>query len=154
LQKKYNRNSLQTLCNIEKIENNVKNQSIEQVLESQFRFDFDTETRRSMKKNYYLVKFLPKERVKEEILRVFKETDNPFGFVSLMDELNILKYIFFYVSQTKCVDQPVRYHPLDTYHHIMMSLYFLQFINKNYLVRLAMLYHDVAKPDQYRYTKI
>jgi tRNA nucleotidyltransferase/poly(A) polymerase len=96
-----------------------------------------------MKKNYYLVQFVAKERIKEEILRVFKNTDNPFGLISLMDELNILKYIFPSVASTKHIDQPVRYHPLDTYHHTIMTLYHIQKINKNYLVRFGMLYHDV-----------
>ena len=120
----------------------------------QYRFDFDTETWRSMKKNYYLVKFVAKERVKEEILRIFKNSDNPFGFIALMDELNILKYFFPYLWLTKWVNQPVRYHPLDTYHHILLTFYHFQKINKDYLARFWMLYHDVAKPDQYYYTTI
>jgi len=108
--------------------------------------EFETETWRSMKKNYYLVKFVAKERVKEEILKIFKQSNNPFGLVALMDELNILKYFFPAVALTKHVDQPVRYHPLDVYHHTIMSLYHFQKINKNYLARLGILYHDVGKP--------
>jgi hypothetical protein len=33
-----------------------------------------------MKKNYYLVKHIAKERIKDEITKVFKN-NNPFGFV-------------------------------------------------------------------------
>jgi len=47
------------------------------------------------------------------------------------------------------VEQPVRYHPFDIYVHTMLSLYELQKINSDYLVRLAMLYHDVGKVGQY-----
>lgn len=46
-------------------------------------------------------------------------------------------------------DQPVRYHPFDTYSHIMLTLWHLQQINDDYLVKLGMLYHDVGKKDQY-----
>ncbi len=133
---------------------NILNQKLKKIEPSDifstqdFYFDFENTTRRSMKKNFFLVKFLPKERVKDEILKVFK-ADNPFGFVGLADELNILKYIFPSLALTKWVNQPVRYHPLDTYHHILMSVYHLQQINSHYLVKFWMLYHDVAKPDQY-----
>ena len=120
----------------------------------QFRFDFETQTWRSMKKNFYLIKFIAKERIKEEILRIFKWSNNPFGFIGLLDELNILKYIFPYLYQTKHIDQPVRYHPLDIYHHILITLYHLQQFNNDYLARFWILYHDVAKPDQYRYAQL
>ena len=112
------------------------------------KYDFDTETWRSCKKNYYLVKFLPKERINQELIKMF-EKDNPFGVVSLFDELNILKYIFPSLHATKNIDQPVRYHPFDVYAHTILSLFHLQQINKNYLVKLWMVFHDVGKPDQY-----
>lgn len=50
---------------------------------------------------------------------------------------------------TKYVDQPVRYHPFDVYHHTMMTLYHGQRISSNPLVRWALLFHDVGKVDQY-----
>ena len=50
---------------------------------------------------------------------------------------------------TKNINQPVRYHPFDVYTHTMLTVYELQKINKNYLVRLGMLYHDVGKTAQF-----
>ena len=44
----------------------------------------------------------------------------------------------------------MRYHPLDTYHHTLMTLWHLQKINTDYRVKLAMLYHDVGKVEQYK----
>ena len=101
-----------------------------------------------MAKNGYLVQFLSKERIHDEIFKVFGK-DNPFGYVALLDELNILQFVFPAVHQTKGVTQPIRYHPLDVYHHSIMTLYHLQSLNTDPLVRLGMLYHDVGKIHQY-----
>ena len=116
-------------------------------------FDFDSKTWLSCKKYYYTIPNIAKERIIQEIIKVFKDW-NPFSLIALMDELNILKYIFPALYTTICNRQPTRYHPFDTYTHSLLALYHLQKINKNYLVRFGILYHDVGKPDQYRWASI
>lgn len=111
-------------------------------------FDFDKDTWLGMKKLYYLVKTLSKERIHEEVKKVFSGP-NPFGYVAVLDELNILKYVFPHIIGIKKLEQPVRYHPFDVYSHTLLALYHLQSLNSNYLVRIAMLYHDVGKSEQY-----
>lgn len=111
-------------------------------------FDYEKYTWDSMKKNYFLVRHLSKERVHEEVIKVFSWA-NPFAYVAVLDELNLLKYIFPSVYNIKWLDQPVRYHPFDVYSHTMLALHHLQSINQDPLVRLAMLYHDVGKAEQY-----
>jgi len=110
--------------------------------------NFDNDTRHSIKKNFFLVWNVAKERIKTELDKVFIKGD-PFAFVALMDEVNILRLLFPAVARTKHVDQPVRYHPFDVYHHTLMTLYHAQRITPNRLVRYAALYHDVGKVDQY-----
>jgi len=116
-------------------------------------FDFDSKTWLSMKKYYFLIRKIAKERIIQEMKKVFKNW-NAFGFISLMDELNILKYFFPALKNCKHYDQPTRYHPFDIYSHNLLSLYHLQKINSNYLVRFGMLYHDIWKVDQYYWTSI
>ena len=111
-------------------------------------FDFETETRKSVKRNHDLLKNIAKERIREELVKAFKEW-NPFALVWLIDEAEMLSFIFPSLALTKHVDQPIRYHPFDVYTHILLTLYHLQQINDNYLVRFAMLYHDVWKVWQY-----
>lgn len=111
-------------------------------------FDFEKETWIGMKKHYFLIKNLSKERIHEEIKKVFW-WPNPFWYVALLDELNILKYIFPHIMDIKYLNQPVRFHPFDVYSHTLLALHHLQGINSNYLVRIAMLYHDVGKSEQY-----
>ena len=111
-------------------------------------FDIDTDTRKATKELANLVSNISKERIHEELMKVFVSWD-PFAFVSLLDEIKLLEYIFPALNATKNIEQPVRYHPFDVYVHTLMSLYHLQKINKDYLVRFSMLYHDVWKVGQY-----
>lgn len=111
-------------------------------------FDFDKLTWNSVKKNHELVKNVAKERIKEEIMKAFT-VGNPFGFVSLLDEAQLLEHLFPALYATKNVEQPIRYHPFDVYVHTLLCLFELQKINKDPLVRLSMLYHDVGKVDQF-----
>lgn len=113
-------------------------------------FDFYKETRQSIKRQYHLIQYLAKERIHDELVKVFS-ANNPFWYVALLDEANLLQYIFPSLARCKGNEQPIRYHPFDTYAHILLTLWNLQKLNTNYLVKLGMLYHDVGKPDQYYY---
>ena len=105
-------------------------------------FDIDTDTWKATKELANLVSNISKERIHDELMKVFTSGD-PFAFVSLLDEVKLLEYIFPALYATKNIEQPVRYHPFDVYVHTLMSLYHLQKINTDYLVRFSMLYHDV-----------
>ncbi|MEI8091502.1 MAG: hypothetical protein WCG98_04670 [bacterium] len=111
-------------------------------------FDFIKETWNSIKKNGALLDHVAKERVKDELTKAFAE-GNPFVFTSLLDEAKLLPILFPALAETKNVEQPVRYHPFDVYAHTLLTLFELQKMNKDYLVRFAMLYHDVGKVDQF-----
>jgi len=111
-------------------------------------FDYIKETWNSVKNNHELIKNVAKERIKEEIMKAFTVGD-PFGFIALLDEARLLQHLFPALYKTKYIEQPVRYHPFDVYTHTLLALRELQHINKNPLVRFAMLYHDVGKVDQF-----
>lgn len=111
-------------------------------------FDFAKETRNSLKKNHALVENVAKERIKEEIMKAFT-VGNPFGFIWLLDEAKLLEHLFPALYATKYIEQPIRYHPFDIYTHTLLTLFELQKISTDPLVRLAMLYHDVGKVDQF-----
>lgn len=111
-------------------------------------FDFEKTTWISLKRNAKLIKNIAKERIKEEIFKSFKDW-NPFWFAALLDESDMLKILFPALAKTKKIEQPIRYHPFDVYAHTMLTLYQLQKINTDPIVRFAMLYHDVGKPLQF-----
>jgi len=111
-------------------------------------FDFSAETWESIKKNTPLLAHVAKERIKEELCKPFIKW-NPFSFVVLLDASGMLPILFPALAKTKFIDQPIRYHAFDVYTHIMLSLKAIQEMNSDYLVRFAMLYHDVGKVAQY-----
>ena len=115
--------------------------------------DFETSTWNSMKKNYYLVGFLAKERLRDEIIKIFS-LKNPFEAIVVLNELHLLGILFPSLENTKNTPQPVRYHALDTYHHSLMTLFHLQQLNDDYQVKIAMLLHDVGKKEQYYYASL
>ncbi len=119
-------------------------------------FDFDKKTWLAMQSTAQLITHISWERIHDELVKVFKQ-HNPFGYVSLLHELKILPHLFPSVANTIHNDQPVRYHSFDTFTHTLLCLHALQIIFETkeihhwneYLAKLAMLYHDVWKPEQY-----
>lgn len=116
-------------------------------------FDYDKATRLALQKRYFQIQDVAKERIAQEVMKVTK-TNNFFGFVALMDEVNILQYVFPALAATKHIDQPVRYHPFDVYAHTMLVLYELERINSDPLLKLAATYHDVGKREQYSMQRV
>ena len=138
---------LVNVCNYQLL-NLWKKKNKSDVLDKVQLFDFSAETWESIKKNTPLLAHVAKERIKEELCKPFQKW-NPFAFVVLLDASGMLPILFPALAKTKFVDQPIRYHAFDVYTHIMLSLKAIQEMNSDYLVRFAMLYHDVGKVKQY-----
>lgn len=142
---------LVNVCNYQLLQLDKKNKSKKSDnwnLDKVQLFDFSSETWESIKKNTPLLAHVAKERIKEELCKPFIKW-NPFAFVVLLDASGMLPILFPALAKTKFVDQPIRYHAFDVYTHIMLSLKAIQEMNPDYLVRFAMLYHDVGKLGQY-----
>ena len=138
---------LVNVCNYQLL-NLWKKKNKSDILDKVQLFDFSAETWESIKKNTPLLAHVAKERIKEELCKPFQKW-NPFAFVVLLDASGMLPILFPALAKTKFVDQPIRYHAFDVYTHIMLSLKAIQEMNSDYLVRFAMLYHDVGKLGQY-----
>lgn len=143
---------------------NTLNQKIPHTNKQNAWFDIDKKTRQSMLEHAPLVAHIARERYHIELMKVCL-CSNLFGFVCLAREVWLFPYIFPELIPTIDNDQPIRYHPFDTYNHTILTLHALQdqlqyhspslkipWWNNAYeraLVYLAMLYHDIGKPDQY-----
>jgi tRNA nucleotidyltransferase (CCA-adding enzyme) len=113
-------------------------------------FDFEKKTRQAMEKTASLVSELSAERCHAELIKVFSG-NNPFGYIALLREVQLLEILFPALAHTIGNRQPVRYHPFDTYNHTLLTLRHLQHLSSDPLVKFAMLYHDVGKPEQYAF---
>lgn len=111
-------------------------------------FDYASPTWDAIIRNASLLSHVAKERIKDELTKAFKKGD-PFNFVVLLETTGMLPQFFPALAATIHIDQPVRYHAFDVYTHTMLALHALQHLNSDYLVRFAMLYHDVGKVAQY-----
>lgn len=129
---------------------NMLNQRIPGADNQNSGFDLDKKTRQGMERTVHLVSELSAERIHAELMKVFSGT-NPFGYVSLLRELGLLQSIFPAMAGTIDNRQPVRYHPFDTYNHTLLTLWHCQQLCTDPLVKFAMLYHDVGKPEQYAF---
>jgi hypothetical protein len=69
----------------------------------------------------------------------------------LLREVKLLETLFPALALTIDNRQPVRYHPFDTYNHTLLTLRHCQHLCSDPLVKFAMLYHDVGKPEQYAF---
>ena len=114
---------------------NVCNQRLQDTDSSLELFDFEKSTWNALRDNKDLLQHIAKERIHDELTKVFSE-GNPFAFIALVDEAGLMPLLFPALYETRFVHQPIRYHPFDVYTHTMLTLYELQKINKNYLVRL------------------
>jgi tRNA nucleotidyltransferase (CCA-adding enzyme) len=112
--------------------------------------DFEKSTRKALQKSFPLVTTMPKERLHQELMKVFGG-NNPYGYIALIDELYLLNTLFPALARCKHIDQPIRYHPFDVYAHTLLVLHAAQQRNTNPYLKLAALYHDVGKVDQYAY---
>ncbi len=113
-------------------------------------FDFRKKTREAMKSCAHLVKNVSFERINQEMIKVFSG-NNPFGYISILWDLELIEYIFPSLHWCLWNIQPSRHHPFDTFAHTILTLHALQKINTDYRVKFAMLLHDVWKPEQYEF---
>lgn len=113
-------------------------------------FDFRKKTREAMKSSSHLVKNVSFERINQELVKVF-QWNNPFGYISVLWDLWLIEWLFPALYNCIWNVQPSRHHPFDTFAHTLLTLHALQWLNQDYLVRFAMLLHDVWKPEQYEF---
>jgi len=101
-------------------------------------------TREAIKKNAHWILAIAKERIREELMKIIVSERAAEG-VETLRQIGLLKYIIpeleagFGVSQNK-------HHIYECYEHNLKSLDYAAKKNFNKHVRLAALFHDIAKP--------
>lgn len=129
---------------------NTLNQWLEDSAKQNSGFDFEKRTREQLAKHHQLIQNVAAERHYQELFKVFN-ADNPFGYISTLKTAWLLKYLFPALADTINNHQPTRHHALDTFSHTLMVLYHIQQRCADPLVKFAVLYHDVWKPEQYAF---
>jgi len=118
-------------------------------ISSELGFMTNNETKEAIKLNSSLIKEISKERIRDEFIRIIM-SDRPRQGLSLAQELGILRYIVPELEQTVGVKQN-QAHSFEVWEHLLKSLQHAADKKMKFHVRLAALFHDIAKPDTRRW---
>ncbi|WP_058989813.1 CCA tRNA nucleotidyltransferase [Anaerococcus rubeinfantis] len=104
-------------------------------------FSIEKKLKDAIKNKAGHIEEISKERIRDEIDKILL-SDKPSRGIRLLDELNLLAYIFPEVNKMKGFDQHSSHHNLDLFDH---SMKVLDLSPKNLKTRMAALFHDTGK---------
>ena len=107
-------------------------------------FKIDLKTAEAIKKNSIWLKEISQERIRDEFLKIIM-SDKAGDGIELLRELGLLKYIIPELEEGYGVSQN-KHHIYDCYQHSIKALGYAAKKKFNIHVRLASLFHDIAKP--------
>ncbi len=107
-------------------------------------FKIEEKTAGAIKNNSIWLEAVSKERIRDEFIKII-EAEKAADGIDLLRELNLLKYIIPELLENYGVSQN-KHHIYDCYEHAVKSLEYTAKKKLNIYVRLAALFHDIAKP--------
>jgi len=107
-------------------------------------FRIETGTRKAIVENSRLLKHVSAERIRDEFVKIILSERAGQG-IELLRELGLLIYVVPELQEGRGVSQN-KHHIYDCYRHNLLSLEFAAKKNFGLEVRLASLFHDIAKP--------
>ncbi len=105
-------------------------------------FDIEKKTFEAIKKNSPLLKFVSRERIRDELVKIIL-SDRPDEGIELLRETKLLRFVIPELEKGIGVSQNL-HHIYTIYQHLILSLKHCP--SKKLEVRLAALFHDIAKP--------
>ncbi len=114
---------------------------------ARFEFTIEPETAAAIKKHAQLIETVSPERIMEELNKLMLFGERPSIGFRLMLDLGLLEYIMPEVLEMVDVDQPGGFHKYDVFEHTLATI---DASPKILHVRLAALFHDIAKPQTKR----
>ncbi len=109
---------------------------------SQLEFEIEPKTQRAIVKLAGSIKFVSKERIKDELVKILSSRKAYEG-IMLLHECKLLQYILPELEQGVDVKQD-RHHVYPVFKHNLLALKCCP--SKEWQVRLAALFHDIGKP--------
>ncbi len=107
-------------------------------------FTIEKNTTDAIKKNCIWLEAISQERIRDEFVKIIM-ADNAAKGIELLRELGLLKYIVPELLDNYGIQQN-KHHIYDCYMHAVKSLEYTAKKKFNMYVRLAALFHDIAKP--------
>jgi tRNA nucleotidyltransferase (CCA-adding enzyme) len=107
-------------------------------------WQIEEKTRLAIRKKAALLKYISQERIRDELIKIIMSERAAQG-IDLLREVNLLQFILPELLEGYGVSQN-KHHIFDCYEHALRSLDFAAKKNFSLAVRLAALFHDIAKP--------
>ncbi|KPK95747.1 tRNA nucleotidyltransferase [bacterium SM23_31] len=114
------------------------------------RFTIDSDTLQAIKEKRDRIKIVSQERVTDEFVKIL-QADIPSIGLDLLRKTGLLEIIFPELYQLIGVDQRGTYHHKDVWFHTLKVVDNVAAVSRKFELRLAALYHDVAKPQTKRF---
>jgi len=111
---------------------------------AQLKFEINKETKDAIRKLSKNLQLISKERIRDELKKMVMSDHPKYGF-DLMTELGVLEQILPELAKGIGVGQN-KHHIYDVYEHNTRALQYTADQKYSLEVRLAALFHDVAKP--------
>lgn len=112
---------------------------------SQLNFEIDKKTHAGLKSEAHRLEIISQERITDELMKILR-CDKPSVGFRLMEETGILDIILPEIANLKGVDQVGQHRHKDVFYHTLKVLDNLALTSDKLKLRIAALYHDVAKP--------
>ncbi len=111
---------------------------------AKYNFLFESETEKVIMNTHKLVMKLPKERIREEFIKILK-CDNPF---EVLYNTNYMFYIIHKLSELRNIDGGT-HHNETPFEHVWNAFNIAKTISDDWRIWLAALLHDIAKGETY-----
>ena len=112
---------------------------------TQLSFEIEANTFSAIKKYAERIKIISKERIRDEFLKILM-TERPSYGVELLYQSGLMDYLFPELVALRGVDNQGGYKHKDVYFHTLKVLDNVSNVNAGQTLRIAALYHDIAKP--------
>jgi len=114
---------------------------------TQLGFQIEEKTWHAIKSNAPLMTMISDERVRDELIKILS-SDFPADGIRLLHTGGLLDFILPELTKGVGVSQKGTHHEDDVFDHSLNALKFCP--NQNWVVRFAVLLHDIGKPVTYR----
>lgn len=116
----------------------------------QLGFQLEEETSAAIRRHAEKILRISWERIREELMKILSTARSAQG-IRLLSELGLLSPILPEIAALRSVPQPEEYHPEgDVFVHTILALSVADGIWDDPLLKLAILFHDVGKPQALR----
>ena len=119
---------------------------------SQLSFHIETNTFEAIKKYAVRIQIISKERIRDEFLKIIA-SPKPSRGIDLIRESGLMTYLFPELIELRGVEVYGKHKHKDVYEHTLEALDNIAATSDDIMLRLAVLFHDIAKPRTKRFVE-